>query len=122
MQMELFPSAVSEDFKQTKKHLEDYRLMQRHLKVYSQKLSLSPKEQELLDKANKLLPELDIAFELIMDEEVYDILTHRYKTVGKHKDTIARFYNHGTSIPTINRRIDAGIQTIANCLKIAGVL
>lgn len=121
MQMELFPSAVSEDFKQTKKHLEDYRLMQRHLKVYSQKPNLSPKEQELLDKAKRLLPEIDTAFELIMDDEVYKILTHRYKTAGKHKDTVAR-YMSSTSIPTINRRIDAGIQTIANSLKIAGVL
>lgn len=121
MQMELFPSAADYEIQQTKKHLEDYRKMQRHLKVYSQKPSLSPKEQELLDKAKRLLPEIDTAFELIMDEEVYDILTHRYKTVGKHKHTIARYVN-STSVRTINRRIDAGIETIAECLKIAGVI
>lgn len=119
--MELFPSAADYEVLKTKEHLENYRLMQRHLKVYSQKPILSSKEQELLDKAKRLIPEIDTAFELIMDEEVYDILTHRYKTAGKHKYTIARYVS-STSISTINRRIEVGIETIAECLKIAGII
>ncbi|MBD7967743.1 hypothetical protein [Paenibacillus gallinarum] len=121
LQMELFPKANKRDIQQAKEHLENYRLMHRNLQIYSEKLILSSEERALLEYAKRLLPEIDTAFKLIMDEEVNKILTHRYITVGKHKYTIAKYVSN-TSISTINRRIDAGIRTIANCLKLSGVL
>lgn len=121
LQMELFPKANKSDIQQAKEHLENYRLMQQQVRVYSNKVALSPKEEKLLEYGQKILPEINTAFELILDEEVKKILAHRYITAGKHKYTIAT-YGSTTSVSTINRRIEAGIETIAECLKIAGII
>lgn len=121
LQMELFPGATSQDYIKTKEYLSDYRLMSQRIRVYGNKPHLSETEQLLLAQSKRIIREIDLAFELILDDEVKKILKHRYITAGKHKQTIAT-YSASSSIPTINRRIDAGVQTIAECLKIAGVL
>ncbi|MEK4882347.1 MULTISPECIES: hypothetical protein [Paenibacillus] len=65
--------------------------------------------------------EIDRAFELIEDDEVMAIIKHRYVNARKHKLTLLK-YTANTSTATINRRIRVGVATIADHLKLAGII
>ncbi|WP_238649746.1 hypothetical protein [Paenibacillus piscarius] len=65
--------------------------------------------------------EIDRAFELIEDDEVMDIIKHRYVNARKHKLTLLK-YTASTSAATINRRIRVGVATIADHLKLAEII
>ncbi|OAB25253.1 hypothetical protein PMSD_28125 [Paenibacillus macquariensis subsp. defensor] len=116
--MELFPSATEDDIRTTKAHLSQYPKMRRTIDSYLKKQVLTITQQHLLKFYTDMVYEIDSAIEQILDDEVKSILEHRYIKAKKHKLTIAT-YQSTTSISTINRRIDAGVETIAECLKLS---
>ncbi|WP_154116967.1 hypothetical protein [Paenibacillus monticola] len=75
---------------------------------------------EYKDFAGKVR-EINRAFELIEDDEVMAIIKHRYVNARKHKLTLLT-YTATTSTATINRRIGVGVATIADHLKLAGII
>lgn len=121
VQMEIWPSVTAEDKEATKDLLDKYPLMCRRIEVLSLKENLSHDEKITLQRDKRTKSEIEAGFKLILDEEVRRILEHRYLKGTKHKYTIVRFHN-STSPSTINRRIGAGVKTIAECLKLAGVI
>lgn len=62
---------------------------------------------------------LQRAFRLIRDEEVKKAIDYRYIQGYTRKETIL-FIRHGLSDSTIDRRLDDGIESIANTLKLLG--
>lgn len=121
VQMEFWPSVTEEEKKAAKRLLQTYPLICKRIEVYSQKENLSPGEKMRLMDDKRKKAEIEAGFELILDEEVKRILEHRYIKGNKHKYTRMRF-EATYSVSTINRRIDAGVKTIAECLKLAGVI
>ncbi|WP_449603492.1 hypothetical protein [Paenibacillus sp. Marseille-Q9583] len=95
--------------------------MVRKIKIYGNKEVLTEQETDELLRFKHKVREIDAAFELILDDEVEAIIKHRYVDARKHKLTIATF-RATTSEATINRRIDVGVETIAESLKLAGVI
>jgi len=121
VQMEIWPRVTEEDIKAAKKLLQMYPLICRRIEVYSEKENLSPMEKSaLLDDIRKK-SEIEAGFKLILDDQVKRILEHRYIKGNRHKYTRMRFES-AYSISTINRRIEAGVKTIAECLKLAGII
>ncbi|MEK3749440.1 hypothetical protein NYE25_14445 [Paenibacillus sp. FSL E2-8871] len=109
------------DREATKALLRDYPRLCRTITVYQAKESLTKLEVQVLLESKKQVEEMNAAFELILDEEVKDIIKHRYVKARKHKLTIAT-YRATSSEATINRRIDVGVESIAECLKLAGII
>ncbi|MFB6473005.1 hypothetical protein ACFCW7_09165 [Paenibacillus glucanolyticus] len=121
VQMEIWPSVTEEDMKAAKELLNKYPMICRRIEVFSDKEHLSQEQSVTLQMDKRTKSEIEAGFKLILDDEVKRILEHRYIKGKKHKYTIARFHN-STSPSTINRRIEAGVKTIAECLKLAGVI
>ncbi|OBZ08913.1 hypothetical protein A8L34_22430 [Bacillus sp. FJAT-27264] len=121
VQMEIFPGVTSVDKLETRSLLKEYPTMQRKISVYSSKTSLTFLEAEELAKYQRRVREIDTAMELILDDEVRRIIRHRYISARKHKYTLATF-GDSTSAATINRRIDIGVETIAEHLKLAEII
>lgn len=58
-------------------------------------------------------------FRLIRDEEVKKAIDYRYIQGYSRKETIL-FFRHGLSDSTIDRRLEDGVESIANTLKLIG--
>lgn len=121
VQMEIWPSVTEEDVKAAKQLLQKYPLICRRIEVYSQKENLSSMEEAALLDAMRKKAEIEAGFKLILDDQVKRILEHRYIKGHKHKHTRLRFES-AYSVSTINRRIEAGVKTVAECLKLAGII
>jgi len=121
VQMELYPRVTVAEKDTTREKLEEYPEMVRKIRVYGNKNSLTVLEAKELEDCRWKVREIDAAFELILDDEVAAIIKHRYVNARKHKLTILR-YTANSSKATINRRIDVGVETIAEHLKLAGII
>ncbi len=121
VQMEFFPGVTAADKVATKKLLKDYPKMIRKIRVYEKKESLTNLESKEFKDFSHKVREIDRAFELIEDDEVMDIIKHRYVNARKHKLTLLK-YTASTSAATINRRIRVGVATIADHLKLAEII
>lgn len=120
-QMEIWPSVTEEDVKAARRLLTMYPKICRRIEVYSEKDHLSQEEQLKLYDDKRKKEEMEAGYKLILDDEVKRILEHRYFKGQKHKYTKMRFEG-AYSVSTINRRIDEGVRTIAECLKLSGVI
>lgn len=60
------------------------------------------------------------AYELILDEEVKQVIGYRYMQGLSRNATIMYLRKHGWSDRTVDRRIESGIEMIANSLKVLG--
>lgn len=121
-QMELFPSVTAAEKLETRNLLKDYTKMRMAVQKLSKKDVLNKKEQEIMDEWPRLINEIDTAVELILDEEAKDIIKYRYIRGRKYKYTIIHFKGYGMSETTIDRRIDEGVRSIAETLKLCGIL
>ncbi|MDH6370568.1 hypothetical protein M2444_002348 [Paenibacillus sp. PastF-3] len=58
---------------------------------------------------------------LIQDDEAKQAVIHRYLEGHSFKETIL-FFRHGLSDSTIRRKLSEGIESIANTLKLMGII
>ncbi|MGG1639882.1 hypothetical protein ACIFQM_01030 [Paenibacillus sp. NRS-1782] len=121
-QMELFPSITEADKKAVRKLLGNYPKMSLTVESLGRKESLTAEERQVYQEWSKLITELDMAINLILDDEVKKIIEHRFIKARKYKFTVILFQNHGMSVNTIDRRIDEGVKSIAETLKLCGIL
>lgn len=121
VQMELYPRVTAKEKDAAREKLKEYPKMLRKIRVYGKKDSLTVLEVKELADCRWKVREIDAAFELILDDEVAAIIKHRYVDARKHKLTIATF-RATTSEATINRRINIGVESIAESLKLSGVI
>lgn len=120
-QGELFPRANVMDKMAARSILSEYPKMRKAILKFERKASLSVQEETLFNSLKYKVQEIDAAIELILDDEVKAILKHRYFTARKHHLTLETF-GATSSTATINRRIDVGVETIAECLKLSGMI
>ncbi|KAF6618278.1 MULTISPECIES: hypothetical protein [Paenibacillus] len=121
-QMELYPSITEADKKAVRKLLGNYPKMRLTVESLGRKESLTAEERQVYQEWSKLITELDMAINLILDDEVKKIIEHRFIKGRKYKFTVIQFQNHGMSVNTIDRRIDEGVKSIAETLKLCGIL
>ncbi|WP_025720233.1 hypothetical protein [Paenibacillus sp. 1-18] len=121
-QMELYPSITEADKKAVRKLLGNYPKMRLTVESLGRKESLTAEERQVYQEWSKLITELDMAINLILDDEVKKIIEHRFIKGRKYKFTVIQFQNRGMSVNTIDRRIDEGVKSIAETLKLCGIL
>ncbi|MBP2002574.1 hypothetical protein J2Z69_003660 [Paenibacillus shirakamiensis] len=101
--------------------LNQYMKNKRMIDQLSKQATLTPRQTEILELEKWSIENIDMAFQMIEDEEVKRIIEHRYIKLGRHKDAVM-YYRSIMSERTIDRRINAGIESMARTLKLWGVL
>ncbi|RAR39647.1 hypothetical protein [Paenibacillus sp. MDMC362] len=125
VQMEIYPSVTEAERKTVKKLLTNYPKLSRQVNDVRRRdpESLTPQQQKVLNEGGRILDEINVAVGLIIDEEVKKIFEHRYIKGVKYSGTIDAFWSErGRSEKTIDRRIGVGVDTIAEHLKLCGII
>lgn len=123
LQLEIFPSVTEEDRQAVKNLLSEYTRIKSGVSRLNSRVdsgeSITAEEQETLINHGKLIKDIDDAIALIIDAEVRQIITDRYFQSRRHKYTVLKFRG-SMGERTIDRRIEKGIETIAESLKMWG--
>jgi DNA-directed RNA polymerase sigma subunit (sigma70/sigma32) len=118
-----FPKASKPEQARVKQQLAEYHKMMQYLKDFEQygldRLPIAQQEQYRLYK--HLTDELKRAADLILDEEERNIIAFRYLQGNRHKTTVLR-YRAIMDERTVDRRLLAGIESVANTFKLWGKL
>jgi len=109
----LFPIASDADKKLTKTLLEKYRKAKLVINEFSDSDTIPPK----LVEYKRLVNLIEMAHRLILDDEVKRIIEFRYLKGNTYKATILYFQSI-MSDRTIDRKLDEGIESIANTVKL----
>lgn len=121
-QGELWPSVNDIERETVKKLLKRYPKMRRTVDALTNKSELNDKQRQVLREWGGIVAEIDTAFELILDEEVKKIFEHRYLKGQRYTSTVNLFWSEARSERTIDRRIATGVDTIAEHLKLCGII
>ncbi|AZS17404.1 hypothetical protein [Paenibacillus lutimineralis] len=121
-QIELFESVTDDERSAVKLILKHYPKMKAVVNALTMKNELTYKQMEKLNKFKPIVSEIETAFTLIIDPEVKTIFEHRYMKGQKYLSTIDLFWDKQRSERTIDRRIATGVNTIAEHLKLCGII
>ena len=121
-QIELFESVTDDERSAVKSILKHYPKMKAVVNALTVKKELTCKQREKLNKFKPIVSEIETAFTLIIDPEVKNIFEHRYMKGQKYLSTIDLFWDKKRSERTIDRRIATGVNTIAEHLKLCGMI
>jgi hypothetical protein len=149
-QMELFPSVTESDVEQTLNLLKVYRKVKIHVTDYEQETAnlelttietapgrlnddelysdktanamiLLQQQRKIYQKELLFTGYIEAAHRIIIDEDARKAIHYRYLQGYSHKETLL-FFSRGTRNRTIERRLNLGILSIAETLKMRGVL
>lgn len=120
-QMQIFPSVTEQDKQATRSLLRQYPQMRAMVAALTAKEEHTPHDKIIIKENKRLLEYIDMAVGLILDEEVKRIIEHRYFRSRRYTLTSIQFRSI-MSERTIDRRIDEGVETIAESLKLCGVI
>lgn len=118
-QLDLFPRATQKDIQRAKMLLANYRRMKATVEALERLRNLTPKQQLAYDRYQTNIQLLEQAVSLILDQEVKRVIDYRFLKGQRHKDTIIHFRSI-MSDRTVDRRIQDGIISVANTLKLIG--
>jgi hypothetical protein len=112
--LEFLPQANEEEFELTKYHLENYQDYKEFIKELEGK-QLTNKQIKSYDEWVYLTENIERAVRLIKKKDIRNLVELRYLKGLEHKTIVLRFNDIDPS--TIDRRMNRGIQCIANTLK-----
>ena len=120
-QIELFPKATKSELKIAKIALSRYRRMKSVVDDFEARGidSIDSKQLAVYNAYKEGVSIIDRAVNLIHDDDVKRMIDVRYLKGQPHHVTVARFEIWHPS--TVDRKINRGIESIANSLKIWGV-
>ncbi|WP_458462411.1 hypothetical protein [Paenibacillus sp.] len=125
VQMEIFERVTKVERVQVKKLLMGYPKMALQVKDLRRRdpATLTPNQLNKLREDGPKVDEINVAVGLIIDEDVKRIFEHRYIKGVKYTSTLDAFWKeNGRSEKTIDRRIGVGVDTIAEHLKLCGII
>lgn len=118
-QMELFPEATKDEIKAAKSLLSRYRRMKLMVEDFERTgiEGLAPKQKAVYNAYKLRVQSIDRAVNLILDPEIKRVLEKRFIKGESHKVTVLHF---GSSMhpSTVDRKINKGIELVANTLKL----
>lgn len=114
-QLELFPIAGENEIDSTVKLLSQYKRMRSYINDFESNPKSSG-DPSYYKRYCEIVSYIERAHRLIVDDEVKRVIEQRFFKTNKRKITVALFRN-SMSESTVDRRIDEGIESIANTLK-----
>lgn len=151
IQMELFPSAQPEDleaalellrgYQEMKIVVEDYKSFEVDIKeaiyegeiarrieadaLYADKTAnaalLAQNQKQAAEQLELIKKSIDRAVGMIRDSEARQAIIYRYIQGYSYKETLS-FMHWGVKSSTLDRRLKAGIASVANTLKMWGII
>ena len=113
---------TKEDKSAVKRLLSHYPKMMGTIEALRRKENRTKLEEQTLESWGRIVNELDSAIKMIEDKETRRIVEHRYIKAKKYKLTVDLFYSENLSERTIDRRLNAGIESITEALKRSEVI
>lgn len=123
--MEIFERVTKVERNEVKQLLTGYPKMALQVKDLRRRdpATLTPNQLKKLSEDGPKVDEINVAVGLIIDEDVKKIFEHRYIKGVKYSGTLDTFWQkNGRSERTIDRRIGVGLDTIAEHLKLCGII
>ncbi|ETT33289.1 hypothetical protein [Paenibacillus sp. FSL R5-808] len=119
-QMEIFPSITDDDKVAAKYLLQRYGRMIGIVRGLAKKKLLTEKECQVYSEYSKKTEALEMAVSLIIDDNVRRVMEFRFIRGNSRWGTVKRF-NFITD-RSIDRRIVRGVESVAETLKLIGVI
>lgn len=117
-QLEWFPEATMEEIQAVKSLLRRYPVMRHTVDSLSKISKRTLKQEAVLQAYLDKIVNIELAVNLIMDEEIKRIIKFRFIKGNPRKSAVIRF--NMITDRTIDRKVNEGIISIANTLKILG--
>lgn len=117
-QIEIFPTVTDDEKRAVRALLERYPRMRTMCLALERRTDRTDREEDVRRVYRRLVEDIEVAVNLIIDDEVRRVLEERYFRSRAYKTTIFRF--SAMSARTVDRRIDEGVETITECLKLWG--
>lgn len=116
VQMELFPSATTDEIKYVRQQLKKYPEMCRTISVLSQKAELNDIEQKVLTKYRRKTEAIETAIQCILDDEIREIMHYRFIQHHERWAAVSK-WNRFTD-RSLDRKVREGVRAIAGTLKL----
>lgn len=119
LQLDMYPEATNEEINQTKSLLTRYRRYKAVVAELEGMNDLAPKQRKAYNAYLKATREIERAVRLILEPDVRKMIERRYIQGERHKMIVFYFSNMHPS--TVDRKLNEGIESIANSLKLLEV-
>lgn len=117
-QLEWFPEATAAEAQAVRNLLRRYPVMRRTVSALSQLPNLTEKQNDVQQTYQLKIRNIELAVNLIMDEEVKNMIEYRFIKGHPRKAAVNRF--RLITDRSVDRKIREGISSIANTLKLMG--
>ncbi|WP_025681137.1 hypothetical protein [Paenibacillus massiliensis] len=120
MQMELFPTANKSDMQAARSLLNRYTRMRKAADILASRPVLTEKEEEALGEYQKKADSIEMAVKMIIDDDVRRVMEFRFIRGNTRWGTVSRF--NTISDRSVDRRIVRGVESVAETLKVIGII
>lgn len=118
--MEIYPRANEVDKQVARSLLNKYARMRRGADILSSKPRLTEKERKALDDWQQQADDVEMAVKMIMDDDVRRVMEFRFIRGNSRWGTVTRF--NSITDRSVDRRIVKGVESVAETLKIIGMI
>lgn len=118
--MELFPSASKTDMQAARSLLKRYDRMRRSADILNRKQELTEKERDVLNDWRQKSEAVEMAVKMIMEDEVRAVMEFRFIRGNTRWGTVGRFPE--ITERSVDRRIVRGVESVAETLKLLGII
>ncbi|MFJ2044540.1 hypothetical protein ACIOBL_13085 [Paenibacillus taichungensis] len=120
IQMELFPRADRTDYEAARSMLKRYVRMRQTANALDNRSLLSEKEQMVKLEYHQKADSVEMAVKLIQDDGVKKVMEYRFLKGFPRWGTVNRFQS--ITDRSVDRRIVRGIESVAETLKLIGII
>ncbi|WP_336761768.1 hypothetical protein [Paenibacillus sp. USHLN196] len=118
--MELFPNASDKDIQLVKNLLHRYTRMRSTVLQLSKKEHPTEKEYQVLNEYQKKTESIEMAINLIVDDNVRRVMEFRFIRGNPRWGTVKRF--DCVTDRSVDRRIVKGVGLVAETMKLIGAI
>ncbi|MCF2717858.1 hypothetical protein LWE69_11775 [Paenibacillus sp. UKAQ_18] len=120
MQMELFPTANRSDMQLARSLLNRYTRMRKTVDSLSARNAIGEKERLVMEEYRRKIEAVEMAVSLIMDDNVRRVMEFRFIRGNTRWGTVSRFSS--ITDRSVDRRIVRGVESVAETLKLIGLI
>lgn len=120
IQMELFPKTNRQDIQVAKSLLNRYLRMRKTSELLLQREDITDKERQVAEEYKKKADAIELSVRMIMDDEVRRVMEYRFIKGFPRWGTVLHFSN--ITDRSVDRRIDRGIESVAETLKLIEII
>ncbi|MEE4565247.1 hypothetical protein V2U88_22610 [Paenibacillus polymyxa] len=119
-QTSLFPTASRSDMQAARSLLKRYERMRRVVDILGSRTALNEKEKQVLEEYRQRADTVEMAVKMIIDDGVRRVMEFRFIRGNTRWGTVSRF--NSITDRSVDRRIVRGVESVAETLKLIGII